>query len=459
MRDLVVFALFVGLLPTCLLRPWIGVLCFSFLAYNRTQDLTWGFARGLPIAQSVAIAMIVGWMMFEYRPIRFRDIRIQAMVVLLLCVGISIAVNPVNWNIQSRRYTELCKVIFVALLTGTLTIDRRRLRQILMVVAIGFGFYGAKNGLAYFLLGTKTIIGPGGMLKDNNDFALAMVMNLPFLWYLSYDVKDVRIGGMPIGQALKWGMRAVFATTMITIIGTGSRGAFLATGAVVGWMVMKTRFKIPALFGALVLGIIAFNLAPQEYKDRMTSMFKTDVTELDQSAQGRLVSWAVAGNMIQGNPFFGIGFQRMLFEYHHYTEGVEFPPGYNAEMARVAHNSYLQIWAESGSFAYLSFMFMLLSTIFFCWRISRRALGTDDEWVVWYARSIECTLIAFVIGATFLNRAHFDLVYQLVAVATAIPAVMAYERAHRKDGRRRPGVPARHVEVRSQGALLGGPRR
>ena len=63
MRDVVVFVLFITLLPTCFLKPWFGVMAFSWLAYNRTQDLTWGFARLLPISNTIAIAMIAGWLM------------------------------------------------------------------------------------------------------------------------------------------------------------------------------------------------------------------------------------------------------------------------------------------------------------------------------------------------------------------------------------------------------------
>ena len=80
------------------------------------------------------------------------------------------------------------------------------------------GFYGVKNAL-FYLAGGGTIVGPGGMLKDNNDFALAMVMNLPFLWYLSGDVED-----LPWGRFLKWFLRWAFFMTGLTIMSTGSRG-------------------------------------------------------------------------------------------------------------------------------------------------------------------------------------------------------------------------------------------
>ena len=45
MRDIIFTLMIAGLLPSCFRRPLVGLLTFSWLAYMRTQDLTWGFAR------------------------------------------------------------------------------------------------------------------------------------------------------------------------------------------------------------------------------------------------------------------------------------------------------------------------------------------------------------------------------------------------------------------------------
>ncbi len=443
MRDVVVFTLFVTLLPTCLLRPWFGLMVFSWLAYNRTQDLTWGFARGLPISELVAIAMIVGWQLWEKRPILTRDRRLQAMVALVGVIGISIAVNTFRYDAQVTRYTELIKVIFVALLTAALLVSRRRLRALALVITLGFGFYGVKNAL-FYMAGGGTINGPGGMLKDNNDFALAMVMNLGFLWYMAQCVGDFRYA-----RAFRNFLKVAFFLNVLTIMSTSSRGGFLAMGVVLLMMAMKTKYKLPALLAVGLLGCLAFLFAPPEYIDRLKSITKAE----DASVQGRLVSWRVAGNMIRGNPAFGIGFNNMVFDYQRYTQGVPIPEGSQEIRSRVAHNSYLQIWAESGSIALGLFLFMIGSSIALVRRIQRLARQTPDDWVLPFARAIEVTFYGYLTGAMFLNRAHFDLVYQLVAVAAALPVVILAERdrqaALAADARRGPG-PARRVWVRHQ---------
>ncbi len=430
MRDVVVFLLFVGVLPMCFLRPWVGVLAFSWLAYNRTQDLTWGFARTLPIAQLIAVAMILGWMVWEFTPIWRRDARIKAMVALFIVIGVSMFGNTLRLDNQWHRYTELGKIVFVSMLTCALIKDRTRLRQIALCISLALGFYGIKNGL-WFLAGQGTIIGPGGMLKDNNDFALAMAMNLPFLWYLRGEARQVKKWGRLLAPM----MLGTFFLTMIAIMSTGSRGGFLTMGVIIGVMLLKSRYKVPAIVMGVVLGVAGFALAPPEWKERMSTI-TLNVEEMDGSAQGRIVSWMVAGNMIKENPVLGIGFNNMVFDYHRYLGGVPLPRGEGAIPNRVAHNSYLQIWAESGTIAYILYMFMVLSTIWYCMKTARAAKERDQLWTLAYTHSIQVTLIGFLVGATFLNRAHFDLVYQLVAIAVAIPVAVAAEAARTARPRR-----------------------
>lgn len=440
MRDVVVFGVFVALLPMCFFRPWFGLMVFTWLAYNRTQDLTWGFARNLPLSQIVAIAMIAGWVTWEFRPLLRKEPRLWSMVFLLGIVAASIAVNTLRWDYQGSRFEDLIKINFVALLTAALCVDRARLRQAMFVVAIGLGFYGVKNAF-WFLLGQGTGTGPGGMLKDNNDFALAMVMNLPLLWYLGDDLQHPRWG--PIGRRA---MHVAFFLTMLTIMSTGSRGGFLSMGVTVMAMALKTRYKVPAIVGMALLGMIGLMLAPDKYIARLHTITAAN----DESIQGRFVSWQVAGNMIKDKPLLGIGFKNMIWDYQRYLTGVKIPENVEVVPSRVAHNSYLQVWAESGTFAFVLFLYMIFSTIRLARRVARQARATADAWIVPYGRAIECSFYGFLTGALFLNRAHFDLLYQLVAICTTLPVVAVAERMRQSReaaSQRRGPKPARRVSI------------
>jgi hypothetical protein len=59
-----------------------------------------------------------------------------------------------------------------------------------------------------------------------------------------------------------------------------------------------------------------------------------------------------------------------------------------------------------------------------CRRVFRMGqLRPDMAWAKDYARMMEATTIGFMIGAVFLNRGHFDLVYHWLALVTGLSTV------------------------------------
>ena len=57
MRDIILSLIIVGLLPACFRRPFVGLIVFSWLAYMRVQDLTWGFARTFRWSYTIALVL------------------------------------------------------------------------------------------------------------------------------------------------------------------------------------------------------------------------------------------------------------------------------------------------------------------------------------------------------------------------------------------------------------------
>jgi probable O-glycosylation ligase (exosortase A-associated) len=407
MRDIVVFAIVFGFLPFAFLRPWYGLLLFTWLAYMRAPDLTWGFARGIRFSLMVAMAMFVGWVLFDRRRFMVRDRRCTYMILMTIAVVISFFLAPVKAGSVTSKAVEFVKVIAIALFTTAQIDTKSRLRGIVWVMTLSFAFYGIKGGIAGLIVRDAEIIrGPGGLLLDNNDFSLAMVMNLPFLHYLAFTEDNRR---------LKLLLRTSFVLTIITIVLTESRGGFLAMAAVCGVMVWKSQYKMAGIGAGLLGGLLFLLFIPDSYKERIGSI-TTDTRSMDRSALGRLHAWGVALNMIAANPWFGVGFQNFVNSYDRYdTNPIE------KDISRVAHNSYLQIWAESGSFAFLFFMMTIASTWFMARRLQRTVRVRDGPpWIGHYAAMVEVSLAGFIVGAMFLNRAHFDFLYQLVAVAVSL---------------------------------------
>lgn len=409
-RDLIVLGIVAFAIPGSFRVPFTGLLCFSWLAYMRAQDLCWGIARTARLSYIVAFTMLVGFFAHEFTRRSFTqwDVRTRCMLALGVVIGIGILDARQFDDYVQGRYLEYLKILAIALFTAGQVNTQNRLRLMVWTITISLGFFGVKNGLWGIATGGRPIVrGPGGMLEDNNDFALAMVMNIPLLLFM----------GRADGRL--WVRRATEVATlltMITVFCTYSRGALLSMMGVVGIFVLRSRYKTIAIVAALVGAGLFFVLAPDALKERYGMI--TDY-EGDASAMGRLMAWGVAWRMIQANPVMGVGLRNFRANFDDYgtTNG-----GYIPEV----HNSWLQVWAEGGSIAFVLYLVMILSAFWTLRRLIRIGRNTPGgAWIVPYALMFEASLIGFCIGATFLNRGHFDLAYHVLSLVTALSFLVA----------------------------------
>lgn len=417
MRDLIVAGFIVATLPTCFRRPFIGLLVFTLLAYMRLQDLTWGWARYERWSFYVAIVTIAGFVFGSgERRFMLPDLRCWIMIALVALVGLSLVTSRFFGPGDMSGYIEFCKVVGVALFTTGVVRNREYLRILVYVVALSFGFFGVKNGVAFILSGFRMEIiqGPGGMLTDRNDFSLALCMGIPLLLHLGLSEKR---------QILRRVLLMTIPLTVLTIVSCHSRGAFLALGATALALVWRSRNRFAgfALFAFCAAGV--WMAAPASYKERLSTISQY---QTEGSARGRIEAWKVAGNMIASKPLLGVGFNKFQSEYVSYDpkRGIESDGNPKAEGTRVAHNSYLQIWAECGTPAFLLYLLLIALTFRDLAVVRREAERRyHSSWILSYANMFEAGMVAFVVGAVFLNRAQFDLFYHYVAIVVVFGKV------------------------------------
>jgi probable O-glycosylation ligase (exosortase A-associated) len=418
MRDILFTLLMLALAPIALRRPLIGLLTFTWLAYMRPQDLTWGFAKEQRWSFLVAAIMGAGWILARQRRPLVWNGRTIAMVALVLVISISVffsldAAHVAGTESVASRLIEFAKIVGVAIFTTALVYKPAHLRILVWVIALSFAFYGVKNGLAGILGGGAHIMqGPGGMMEDNNDFALALCMGLPFL---------LQIGASERKDVLRRAVYCMVPLTMLTILLTQSRGGFLALSAVTLLLVWRSRNRAAALTVMGIAGVVSLFFLPDAFYERIQTIGDY---EADGSAKGRLAAWKTAVNMAVHRPVFGVGLNNFQAAYPEYASGLEH------ETARATHNAYLQIWAECGSIALLLYLFLIVASFFALWRVRRQAKRLySSSWILNYTAMFEASLLAFVVGSAFLSRAQFDLFYHLVAIIACFENIASEEMA------------------------------
>jgi probable O-glycosylation ligase (exosortase A-associated) len=406
MRDLIVTLVIVGLFPACFRRPFVGLCVFSWLAYMRVQDLTWGFARDVRWSYYVAILTFAGFLLQRARQRWFLpDPRSYVMLALVALVGIGIAVSEDPSARQLQRYMEFVKIVGVALFTTAIVRTREQLRILVWIIALSLGFFGVKSGIwGIFTLGRVPILrGPGGMLGDNNDFSLALSMAVPMLFHLGWTERRPEI---------KRAFWIAVPLTVVTVGLTRSRGGFLSVITAIGMLIWRSRNRLTGILIGLLIASAALVVAPEDYIDRLKTL--RNPTE-EGSAAGRLRAWRIATRMAADNPWLGVGLWKFRAHYLDYE-----PDPTPAELAGdtiVAHSSYFQIWAECGTPAFALYLFLIFSSLWTCWKVRRMARARYfSSWIMNYATMFEASVVTFMVGASFLNRGHFDLFYHLVAL-------------------------------------------
>ncbi len=413
MRDLFLSALcFLGL-PISLVRPYLGLLFFSWMAYMRPQDLTWGFARTFQWSKFIAIFLLVGGL-FNNKERLFRIVPITIMILALwIFIGLSV-IFSVSPDDSIQQFTDYCKIFLISLITIGLINTEKRLYFAILTLVFALGFHGTKSGLVGILAGFSIKNGPGGMIFDNNDFSLALLMTVPMMYYFSTMQKRKIFRLIFLGMA---------GATTLCIFWTHSRGGFL--GVLTVWFLISWswRYKIATLLFWVIVPPIFLILAPESLIERYSTI-KSDPTKITEgSAVSRMHHMTTAFYIGANNLFVGTGPNTMLLVYWDYAPAPE-----SSKVSRephVAHCTYLQIFAESGLPAAATLLALLLYSHYVLLKI--RIAAKENRYLEWslpYAQMLQASLGGFMVSGTFLSRHYFDLMYQTIAIVAALNCIV-----------------------------------
>ena len=128
-------------------------------------------------------------------------------------------------------WIRVIKIHLMLLLTLMLIRGRSHMDQLVWVIVISLGYYGAKGGVWTVLTGGGDRVWgpPGGVIEGNNELALALVVVIPLMYYLMSTTPRRLVKNALIGMMVACGF---------SIVGSHSRGAFLAIVACAGMLAL-----------------------------------------------------------------------------------------------------------------------------------------------------------------------------------------------------------------------------
>lgn len=395
MRDLVLLLVFSGLALSALRWPWVGAVSWTWIS-TMNPHAEFGYASASwPVGAAIVGCTLLGLLFTRDR----QNPMVGAPTWWMLAFAVWTCVTlPFSFYFDESQplWIRSMKIWFMLFVTMALINSRAKLDVLVWVTVGSLAFFGVKGG-AFTLAtgGNFRVWGPGGFIEGNNELALALVMTVPLMRYLQLQMTN------------RWARYAMFGAmglTAVAILGSHSRGAFLAIAAMAFMLWLKGRNKFG--FGVLlvVLAVLALPFMPEAWWERMATI---RTYEEDASAMGRINAWWTAWNLA-GDRLLGGGF--MIYKPSVFAI---YAPDPNAIHA--AHSIYFQVLGEHGFIGLFLFMAIGASTWLVCRRlIWAAAVRQQDRWAGELGAMVQVSMVGYAVGGAFLSLAYFDLPYNMM---------------------------------------------
>ena len=302
------------------------------------------------------------------------------------------------------QWEKIMKIQLFMFITLSVMQERKFIIQLLWTIVFSISYFGYKGGVFTVLSGGgHRIFGPtGSQIQDNNTLALALIMTVPLLIFLTKQTK---------AKWLKYFLLAGCFLCGFSILGSHSRGALLASSAMVLFLILRSRKKVLFITIMALFVPILVNFMPSHWFDRMNTI---QTYEEDLSAMGRINAWNFAYNLAVDRPLVGGGFE--AFRPHLFEKYAPVPEQYHD-----SHSIYFEVLGEQGFVGLFLFLSLLFSTWLLGSTIRARARKIPELlWAYDLASMLQVSLIGYMVGGAFLGVAYFDLLYSLVVIMVLV---------------------------------------
>jgi putative inorganic carbon (HCO3(-)) transporter len=394
-RDIVITLIILGLLTLVPKRPWVGVLMWIWVSVMTPQRFAFGFAYSLPFAALIAAVTLLSMVKSKDQV----DLPINTITILFIVFPLWMCVTSVFALESNRvydRWKTVMKIFFFLLVAASLIKTRKHVDWLIWVIVFSVGFFGVKGGIFTIMTGggSKVWGPPGeGPYSDNNAISAALVMVIPLMFYLR---------SVAPSKWAKRGLLGAAGLSAMAILGSQSRGAFLAILTMLAFLWLKSKSKFGLAILLIALLPVAIGFMPDSWESRMRTI---QTYEQDTSAMGRINAWVMAFNLANARPLVGGGFE--VWTPNSFAKYAPDPTDVHA-----AHSNYFQILGEHGYIGLGIFLVILIVGWSWGGRIIKLSQRKPElAWAASLARAVQVSLIGYASAGAFINIGYWEIMY------------------------------------------------
>src|ERR1043166_2766618 len=125
MRDYFIIGIILASLPIGLLRPFYGLLFYTWISCMYPQELTWSFARTLPVAKLSAISVMAGLLLNRTNNFAVLRQRENISIFILWCTFTTSSIFAFYPQDAWYKWQDVSKVLLMGTLASILLDDHR----------------------------------------------------------------------------------------------------------------------------------------------------------------------------------------------------------------------------------------------------------------------------------------------------------------------------------------------
>lgn len=390
MRTLFTLILFVGVLALIFVAPFAGALGWAWISLMAPHQNTWGALASMPLNLILAALTLTAWLLSKESK-KLPGTKLSVFLCLFAFFLILSQLFSVDANLSNEAFQRFIRVLVFVIFCQVIINSRLRIQAMIWIVVISVGYYSIKGGIFTLISGGGYhVLGPvGTMMRDNNQMGLAAATILPLIYFL-YQTSANRY--------IRYGLIGAGGLTFICVLGTQSRGAFIALLVMGGMLWWKSKQKATLAVIAVVLAVPAITFMPQDWKDRMGTI--SEASE-DSSFQGRLDAWHTNFQIAKARPLTGGGLRVA------YDQDVADRYSGGGRKARAAHSIYFEILGGMGFVALAIYLAIFTNAWITAQRI-RKTSRSPRSWKYQYATAAQVSLASFMVGGAALSMEMWD---------------------------------------------------
>jgi putative inorganic carbon (hco3(-)) transporter len=415
MRDVALVLIFALFALLSLRRPHYAALMWVWIGLMNPHRLTYGFAYDLPFAMATVgvVALAIALKPSALKIPRGAAPMLLLLFVLWMAITTFAAIVPEpSWT----KYREVLKIFGMCLIVTSLIHNREHIMGLVWVMTASIAFYGAKGGLFTIAHGGSFRVWgpPNSLVEGNNELAVAVIVSIPFLYVLARQAKVAKDFVLVSWIPEKWLRRGLYLSILLcaaAALGSQSRGALLAIGAMGAMLWWRSRSKLVLALAFIAILPVAFSFMPDEWFARMNTI---GTYEQDLSALQRLNAWKTAIN-IANDRVLGAGFATAnMAVFSRYS------PLSGPEWVFVAHSIYFQVLGDHGYIGLALYLGFWLATYRLAGRLVKRSRNDPElAWVTELANMAKVSIVGFAAGGAFLSLAYWDMPYYIMVALVA----------------------------------------